>query len=148
MGCVSSSAAAASEPTGLMNGKPDQNTAVTTRTATYSSRDESAVNPKILGHSHSSIGLDEVMKQRETEGHLMSNVVHIESVDGRKIQEVYDGVKSGSKLGEGVAGTVHLVKHKATGIEYAVKCLELSRVGSSEETQEALRNEITIMSQV
>lgn len=126
----------------------------TTRTAAadfssqHNESKSSQVNPKVLVSAHSSVGLDEIKSERNAQGHLMSNVVHIESVNGRKIQEVYDGVKSGAQLGEGVAGVVKLAQHKATGIKYAVKCLEKSRMGTDQEAFDALRNEITIMSQL
>lgn len=108
--------------------------------------------PATLGEQHvfrhSSIGLDEMVKKKKVEGHLASNMVHIENLSGRKIEQVYDGVHDGRELGKGIAGIVRLVTHKETGTEFAVKCLELNRVISSEESQQALREEINIMSQL
>lgn len=101
------------------------------------------------GHSrHSSIGLDEMVASRKAQGHLVTNIVHIESLSGRKIEEVYDGVHDGDKLGEGVAGFVRLCVHKATGTQFAVKCLDLSLAKSSPESQQEMREEINIMAQL
>ena len=103
--------------------------------------------PPVLEHKSSSL-MDEIAKQRITDGHLMSNVVNIEAMSGRKIDQVYDGVQHGAQLGVGVAGVVRLVTHKATGIKYAVKCLDKSGIGESQAEQEQLRDEILIMSQL
>lgn len=104
-------------------------------------------NRRVLKAAHSSIGLDEMAEERKTQGHLWSNVVNI-SIKGREIQQVYDGVDDGPQLGVGIAGVVRLVTHKKTGIKFAVKCLDISRVGDSEEKQEQLRQEIISMSQL
>ena len=50
-------------------------------------------------------------------------------------------------LGSGVSGVVRLCVHRATGTEYAVKCLDLGAVRSLPQLQ-ALRNEISIMCQL
>ena len=50
-------------------------------------------------------------------------------------------------LGSGVSGVVRLCVHRATGTEYAVKCLDLGAVDSIEQLQ-ALRSEISIMCQL
>jgi len=100
-------------------------------------------NTKSLKHSGSAIGLDEL-----TEGQgLTSKVVHIEVPFGKPIEEVYDGVHNGPVLGSGVSGLVRLATHKATGVEYAVKCLDLGLVGTAEGLQQ-LREEIFIMCQL
>jgi calcium-dependent protein kinase len=91
---------------------------------------------------------EHMAKQRITDGHLHSNVVNIEDVSGRKIDQVYDGVVHGKVLGRGVAGVVRLVTHKTTGIHYAVKCLDKSGIGDSQEQQQQLGEEILIMSQL
>jgi len=122
-----------------------------------------------MPRSRSRVGLDTMVQERRTQGHLVSNVVHIESreTSSRSIQDIYDGVDNGKVLGEGVAGVVRTVVHKATGLPYAVKVLNLDRLlacrqinddttgGGArdsmivlEQQQEALRNEITIMSQL
>ena len=105
--------------------------------------------------------MDAMVQERRTQGHLVSNVVHIESRESssRSIQDIYDGVDDGKVLGQGVAGVVRTVVHKATGLPYAVKVLNLDRLLARrdstqdsavflEQQQEALRNEITIMSQL
>jgi calcium-dependent protein kinase len=101
-------------------------------------------NSKKLNHSGSAIGLDDI----RTEGAgLSSKVVHIEVPFGKPIEEVYDGVHDGPVLGSGVSGLVRLTKHKATGVKYAVKCLDLGLVGTKEGLEQ-LREEIFIMCQL
>jgi calcium-dependent protein kinase len=104
-------------------------------------------NPKLLGHSSSIIGLDSMIENRREEGGLRSNVVHMEVPFGKPIEEVYDGVHSGPVLGSGISGMVRLVTHKATGVKYAVKCLDLGLVDTQEGLQQ-LREEIFIMCQL
>ena len=101
-------------------------------------------NPKTLKHSGSAIGLDDMRKENTN---LTSKVVHIEVPFGKPIEEVYDGVHDGPVLGSGVSGLVRLVKHKATGVKYAVKCLDLGLVGTKEGLTQ-LREEIFIMCQL
>ena len=101
-------------------------------------------NPKTLKHSGSAIGLDDMRKEGTN---LTSKVVHIEVPFGKPIEEVYDGVHDGPVLGSGVSGLVRLVKHKATGVKYAVKCLDLGLVGTKEGLTQ-LREEIFIMCQL
>ena len=66
---------------------------------------------------------------------------------GQPIEEVYDGVKDGDVLGEGISGLVRRAKHKITQVEYAVKILELGKINSTEGLAQ-LRNEIFIMCQL
>ena len=101
-------------------------------------------NPKTFSrkNSGSAIGLDDI--QSDSTG---LKVVHIEVPFGKPIEEVYDGVNDGMVLGSGVSGLVRLVKHKATGVEYAVKCLDLGLVGTKEGLAQ-LREEIFIMCQL
>jgi hypothetical protein len=100
-----------------------------------------------LGHSSSIIGLDSMIENRREEGGLTSNVVHMEVPFGKPIEEVYDGIHSGPVLGSGISGLVRLVTHKATGVKYAVKCLDLSLVDTDCGLQQ-LREEIFIMCQL
>lgn len=104
-------------------------------------------NPRSLGHSSSILGLDSMIEARKEEGDLKSNVVHIEVPFGKPIEEVYDGVHTGPVLGSGISGLVRLVTHKATGVKYAVKCLDLGLVDSAEGLHQ-LREEIFIMCQL
>jgi hypothetical protein len=104
-------------------------------------------NPKLMQHSTSQIGLDEMMEERREAGDLRQNVVHIEVPFGRPIEEVYDGVHSGPVLGSGISGLVRLVTHKATGLKYAVKVLDLGLVDTAEGLKQ-LREEIFIMCQL
>ena len=78
-----------------------------------------------MTHSASAIGLDEMIEDRRETGHLGQSFVHIEVPFGKPIEEVYDGVHNGPVLGSGISGLVRLVTHKATGIKYAVKVLDL-----------------------
>ena len=98
-------------------------------------------------HSTSAIGLDEMIETRREHGDLGQNVVHIEVPFGKPIEEVYEGVHSGPVLGSGISGLVRLVSHKATGVQYAVKCLDLGLVDTAEGLRQ-LREEIFIMCQL
>lgn len=104
-------------------------------------------NPKSLAHSSSIIGLDSMIENRREEGCLKTNFVHMEVPFGKPIEEVYDGVHTGPVLGSGISGLVRLVTHKATGVKYAVKCLDLGLVDTSEGLAQ-LREEIFIMCQL
>jgi calcium-dependent protein kinase len=53
----------------------------------------------------------------------------------------------GDVLGSGVSGVVRLVTHKATGVKYAVKCLDLDMIESKDGLRQ-LREEIFIMCQL
>ena len=66
---------------------------------------------------------------------------------GKPIEEVYSGVHDGPVLGSGISGLVRLVTHRATGLKYAVKCLDLDLVDTEEGLQQ-LREEIYIMCQL
>jgi len=109
--------------------------------------DRKMSNPKALTHSTSAIGLDEMIEERREVGDLRQNVVHMEVPFGRPIEEVYDGVHNGPVLGSGISGLVRLVTHKATGLKYAVKVLDLGLVDTSEGLRQ-LREEIFIMCQL
>jgi len=109
--------------------------------------DRRSSNPKTLAHSTSAIGLDEMIEDRREMGDIRQNVVHIEVPFGKPIEEVYEGVHSGPVLGSGISGLVRLVTHKATGLKYAVKVLDLGLVDTSEGLRQ-LREEIFIMCQV
>ncbi len=102
---------------------------------------------RTLKPSSSIIGLDSMIENRREEGNLQTNVVHMEVPFGKPIEEVYDGVHTGPVLGSGISGLVRLVTHKATGVKYAVKCLDLGLV-DTEEGLSRLREEIFIMCQL
>lgn len=53
----------------------------------------------------------------------------------------------GPVLGSGVSGIVRKVKHRKTGVQYAVKCLDLGLI-VDERGQQALREEVGIMCQL
>lgn len=71
-------------------------------------------------------------------------MVHFENPDGMPIESVYDGVHDGGVLGEGITGAVRLITHKKTGIQLAVKRLDLVRV-SDDGHLDRLLDEIKIM---
>jgi hypothetical protein len=103
--------------------------------------------PKLMKHSSSVIGLDAMIEERKEAGGLTTNVVRIEVPFGKPIEEVYAGVHDGKILGSGISGLVRLVTHKATGVLYAVKCLDLGLI-ETEEGLHQLREEIFIMCQL
>ena len=85
-----------------------------------------------------------MIEDRKEQGVHMSNVVHIEVPFGKPIQEVYDGVHDGPILGSGVSGLVRKITHKATGAEYAVKCLDLEQIETTAQLDQ-LKEEIVIL---
>eukprot|EP00986_Skeletonema_menzelii_P016656 scaffold15357_cov154-Skeletonema_menzelii.AAC.9 len=96
-----------------------------------------------LDHSDSRVGLHEIIS-----GDLKNpNLVRIEVPLGKPIEEVYEGVHDGPVLGSGISGIVRLVKHRKTGVNYAVKCLDLALI-DSEEGLKQLKEEIYIMCQL
>ncbi|KAL3925767.1 MAG: hypothetical protein SGILL_000185 [Bacillariaceae sp.] len=104
-------------------------------------------NPRMLKKSHSGSAIDLENLHNDSACTLASKVVHIEVPFGKPIEEVYDGIHNGPVLGSGVSGLVRLVTHKKTGVEYAVKCLDLGLVGTKEGLEQ-LREEIFIMCQL
>jgi len=58
---------------------------------------------------------------------LTEAVVRIETPFGKPIEEIYEGVHDGPVLGSGVSGIVRLIQHRATGLKYAVKVLDLGK---------------------
>lgn len=59
---------------------------------------------------------------------------------------VYDGIHNGPILGTGAAGIVRKCTHRQTGVDFAVKCLNIGLI-QSEEIIQSLREEIFIMCQ-
>ncbi|KAG7340507.1 serine/threonine protein kinase [Nitzschia inconspicua] len=126
----------------------DDNITETSSIGSGGNRSNGRRNPKSLVHSSSVIGLDSMIEsRRENEGGITANVVHMEVPFGKPIEEVYDGVHTGPVLGSGISGLVRLVTHKATGVKYAVKCLDLGLVDTKEGLAQ-LREEIFIMCQL
>ena len=96
-----------------------------------------------LAHSDSKVGLHELIS-----GDVKNtNLVRIEVPLGQPIEEVYEGVHDGEVLGSGISGIVRLVKHRRTGVQYAVKCLDLALIDSEEGLMQ-LKEEIYIMCQL
>ena len=81
------------------------------------------------------------------DGDICKSVVRIEAPFGQPIERIYDGVHDGEILGSGATGKVRKVVHRKTGVEYAVKCLELGLISSAEGLRR-LRDEIFIMCQL
>ena len=137
---------------GPRNVGPPQNGTSTTGAPTD---DEISIHSSTSTHSRvrgmkgstSALGLDKMIDEKRDAKHMSQRVVHIEVPFGKPIEEVYDGVHDGPVLGSGISGMVRLVKHKATGLEYAVKCLDLGLV-DTEEGLKQLREEIYIMCQL
>jgi len=93
------------------------------------------------------LGLDKMIDEKRDAKTMAERYVHMEVPFGKPIEEVYDGVHDGPVLGSGISGLVRLVTHKATGLKYAVKCLNLDLVDTEEGLQQ-LREEIYIMCQL
>ena len=88
---------------------------------------------------------DRILDYLKTSGATGSrNMVHIENTEGMPIEAVYDGVHDGGILGEGITGSVRLITHKKTGIQLAVKRLDLVRVADDIHLDRLL-DEIKIM---
>ena len=96
-----------------------------------------------IGKKQSKVGLDDLDKSRRSCGDFQDIIVHYE-LYGKPIEMVYDGVHDGPLLGEGVTGLVRQVTHLATGAQYAVKCLDISKIKTEDQLQQ-LRQEIEIM---
>ena len=94
--------------------------------------------------SVSAVGLDTMIDRKRHAKTMSERVVHIEVPFGKPIEEFYDGVHDGPVLGSGITGIVRLATHKATGIQYAVKCLDLDLV-ATERGLHQLREEINAM---
>lgn len=112
------------------------------RLARRKKKNEAASTP--LHRSSSQVGLEEYIESRKVEGSFITKMVNIEIPLGKLIEDVYDGVHTGEILGIGASGVVRRVTHRATGHEYAVKCLDLSRINSVQGLRQ-LREEISIM---
>ena len=89
-------------------------------------------------------GLEELHESLIADGHRS---VRMETPLGESIEQVYDGVHDGRILGKGVSGVVRLVTHRETGVDYAVKIIDLSKYTSEKRLQQ-LKNEVRISAQV
>jgi len=79
---------------------------------------------------------------------LMSSVIPLDLCPSQiSIEDVYIGVHTGPILGKGISGLARMVQQRTTGVNYAVKCIDLSLVETEEEMQQ-LREEIFIMCQL
>ena len=101
---------------------------------------------KDKGHRRtgSKLGLVDDLKYGERKN---PNLVRIEVPLGKPIEEVYEGVHDGDVLGSGVSGIVRNVTHRATQVQYAVKCLDLALIDSDAGLRQ-LKEEIYIMCQL
>jgi hypothetical protein len=85
--------------------------------------------------------------RKVAKGDLTRAVVRLETPYGQAIESIYEGVSDGPFLGEGVAGLVRLVTHRATGVRYACKILDIGLI-STQDGLRQLRDEISIMCQL
>jgi calcium-dependent protein kinase len=92
-------------------------------------------------------GLEIVIEEIKRNGDFKTKVVHFEGSSGKAIEEVYSGVHDGPVLGTGISGVVRLATHEATGVKYAVKCLDLGLIGTADGLKQ-IREEIHIMCQL
>ena len=76
-----------------------------------------------------------------------SHIKHTQTPFDTPIEEIYNGVLDGKVLGSGVSGIVRLVTHRTTGVKYAVKCLDLGLIDTTQGLRQ-LREEIFIMCQL
>jgi calcium-dependent protein kinase len=90
------------------------------------------------------LGLEEIRESLIAEG---KRAVRMESPLGEAIEQVYDGVHNGRVLGTGAAGLVRRVTHRKTGVDYAVKIVDLSKY-TTEKRLTQLKTEVRIGSQV
>lgn len=90
------------------------------------------------------LGLEEIRESLLAGG---KRAVRMETPLGDSIEQVYDGVHDGPVLGTGAAGLVRLVTHKETGVEYAVKIIDLSKY-TTEKRLTQLKTEVQISAQV
>lgn len=101
-------------------------------------------------HSRQSASTRERMKlwkeELEASGNLTKTVVNIETSLTKQVESVYEGIHNGPILGTGVAGIVRKCRHRQTGVNFAVKCLNIGLI-ESDAVIETLREEIFIMCQ-
>jgi len=93
------------------------------------------------------LALSALKEEMMADGDLAKAMVRIETPFDTPIEEIYNGVLDGPVLGSGVSGIVRLVTHRATGVKYAVKCLDLGLIDTTEGLRQ-LRDEIFIMCQL
>eukprot|EP00529_Nitzschia_sp_RCC80_P004108 CAMPEP_0113518152 /NCGR_PEP_ID=MMETSP0014_2-20120614/42701_1 /TAXON_ID=2857 /ORGANISM="Nitzschia sp." /LENGTH=918 /DNA_ID=CAMNT_0000415519 /DNA_START=164 /DNA_END=2920 /DNA_ORIENTATION=- /assembly_acc=CAM_ASM_000159 len=133
--------------------------------SSYSTEDEEEIKNAIGGggsgdgvnNINTAAGLETSMARHDTlvniknelkaESDIACGVVRIETDFGREIDDVYEGVHDGLVLGTGIAGVVRKVKHRETGVNFAVKCLNLGLI-EQKGVLDSLREEIFIMSQL
>jgi calcium-dependent protein kinase len=101
----------------------------------------------LKNHKRKGTGLEAVIDEIKRNGDFQTKVVHFEDSHGKTIEEVYSGVHDGPILGTGISGLVRKATHKATGVQYAVKCLDLGLVGTADGLKQ-IREEIHIMCQL
>jgi serine/threonine protein kinase len=80
-------------------------------------------------------------------GDMNGCMVRMEGGDGRPIEDVYEGVRDGKELGRGAFGVVRLATHRATGVQYAVKCIQHTQLPTKESIN-LLKKEIQVMCEV
>ena len=113
--------------------------------------DDTAENTRPRKNSPS-LDLDSLYKSTNI---FSTALVHIEAANtsdndpyGKPIEHFYDGIcDKDNILGSGISGTVRECTHKKTGHKYAVKSLDLDKIGD-EKGLEHLKSEILIMSEL
>jgi len=97
-------------------------------------------------NTHNSF-LDCILALRSSSCVVIYCCVNLQTPFDTPIEEIYNGVLDGPVLGSGVSGIVRLVTHRATGVKYAVKCLDLGLIDTTQGLRQ-LRDEIFIMCQL
>jgi len=117
-----------------------------------SSQNGNSNRPSDMGSSSHHSGKsrhDNMLEWRDelgAEGDLAQAVVRIETSLTKRVEDIYDGIQDGPILGSGAAGIVRKCKHRETGLEFAVKCLNVGII-ESDAIIDSLREEIFIMCQ-
>ncbi|KAL7577966.1 hypothetical protein ACA910_007588 [Epithemia clementina (nom. ined.)] len=120
-------------------------------------QDHTPNRPRAQSKHSQILDLSNLRQEMVAAGDLTKTVVRIEPCYGQNIEDVYDGVTDGKTLGSGVSGTVRLVTHKKTKVQYAVKILEFDKMISTNSKKKnnnttgalrQLRDEIFIMCQL
>jgi len=107
---------------------------------------KSAIRTCRSGESNKRTNIEKWKDELEATGNLTQTVVNIETSSTKRVEDFYDGIHKGPILGTGAAGIVRKCTHRETGIDFAVKCLNIGLI-ESDSILEALKEEIFIMCQ-
>jgi len=114
-----------------------------TTTATTNKKSNINILSNVKKEDKLTESLENEAKQRRSVQGKTENMVREEFE--RDITLFYE-INNGAILGEGISGSVKICKHRATGIEYALKTLEKTKLKS--DALDNLRQEIRIMAQI